>query len=73
MKKSHRHDQLSDRVCLAPGCPKLIKQRMVDTKDARLCYKHFCKKEAGRAHFINNQPRKKRVLKNLPVKDFNKS
>ena len=70
MKKTHRHDEMSDTICAAPGCHKNIKLRMVETKDAILCYKHYCKKESGRAHFINANPRKKRVLKNLPVNDF---
>lgn len=70
MKKSHRHSDLSDRVCMAPGCHKLIKQRMVETKDARLCYEHFCLKEFNRGHTVNTQPRKKRIIKNLPVKSF---
>lgn len=70
MKKSHRHDELSDRICSAPGCEKRIKARMVETKDAHLCYRHYCIKEAGRAHYINSNPRKKRIIKNLPVKDF---
>jgi hypothetical protein len=70
MKKSHRHDELSDRVCGAPGCHKLIKQRMVDTKDARLCYQHFCLKEFKRGHTVNTKARMKRITKGLPVKSF---
>lgn len=73
MKKSHRHDELSDRICIGfkkHVCDKRIKQRMVDTKDAVRCYGCFCKKEADRAHYVNSQPRKKRILKGLPVKDF---
>jgi hypothetical protein len=73
MKKTHKHDELSDRVCMGfknNGCRKLIKQRMVEQKDARRCYKCFCLKEADRAHFINTQPRKKRIVNNLPIKTF---
>jgi len=70
MKKNHAHTVMSDRRCLAPGCSNLIKLRMVELKDARLCYKHYCKKEAGRAHYVNANARKKRILKGLPVKDF---
>jgi hypothetical protein len=70
MGKSHRFDELSDRECSAPGCSKKIKQRMVDTKDAHLCYKHWCNKEADRRHLVNYQPRRKRVEAGLPVKTF---
>jgi hypothetical protein len=70
MKKSHRHDELSDRVCSAPGCEKHIKQRMVELKDARLCYLHYCKKEATKGHTVNTQPRKKRIVAGLPVKKY---
>lgn len=73
MKKALRHDQLSDRACLGfknNGCRKLIKQRMVDQKDARRCYGCFCLAEFDRGHTVNTQPRKKRILKNLPVKSF---
>ena len=70
MKKSHKFDELSDRVCMEPGCDKHIKQRLVDTKDARRCYYHWCVKESGRAHYVNSAPRKKRVLLGLPVKSF---
>ena len=69
MKKSHRFDELSDRVCLGCG-EKNIKQRMVDTKDAHRCYKCHCIKEAGRAHFVNSKPRRKRIEAGLPVKTF---
>lgn len=70
MKKSHSHDELSDRVCSAPGCEKKIKVRMVELKDARLCYGHYCKKEAAKGHYVNTQPRKKRIIKGLPVKKY---
>ncbi len=70
MKKSHRHDDFSDRVCAAPGCRKHIKQRMVETKDAFLCYLHYCIKENKRNHTINTKARLKRVINNLPVKEF---
>ena len=70
MKKSLSFDVLSDRVCSAPGCEKHIKQRLVDTIDAHLCYTHFCVKESGRAHYVNAAPRKKRIIAGLPVKTF---
>lgn len=67
MKKSHSHDELSDRKC---KCGKRIKQRMVEQKDAERCYACYCKKEALRGHTLNSQPRKKRIIKGLPVKEF---
>lgn len=67
MKKSHSHDQKSDRAC---RCGKKIKARMVEQKDARRCYGCFCKKEGTRGHTINTQPRKKRIVAGLPVKTF---
>ncbi len=71
MKKSHKHDQLSDTECRAPGCRKHIKQRLVEMKNSiYLCYKHFCKKEQQRGHTINTKPRRKRIEQNLPVKTF---
>jgi hypothetical protein len=73
MKKSHRHNELSDRVCIGfknNGCHKLIKQRMVDQKDARRCYKCYCLTEQDRGHTVNTKPRMKRLAKGLPVKSF---
>jgi len=43
---------------------------MVELKDAHLCYKHYCIKEAGRAHYVNRNARKKRIAAGLPVKEF---
>jgi hypothetical protein len=40
LKKTHSFDELSDRVCLDLLCNKLIKQRLVESKDARFCYEH---------------------------------
>jgi hypothetical protein len=40
VKKTHRFDELSARECLQVGCIKLIKQRLVDSKDVRFCYEH---------------------------------
>jgi hypothetical protein len=68
MRKSHRHDELSDRKCLK--CAKPLKLRMVETKDARVCYGCHRKKEANRGHYVNANPRKKRIVKGLPVKSF---
>ena len=70
MKKSHRQDELSDRVCANPACNKRIKLRMVEQCDARFCYDCYCKREANRGHMVNTQPRKKRVIAGLPVKSF---
>lgn len=73
MKKSHRHDEMSDRVCAIVGCEKHIKARLVETKGAFLCYEHHCKNEANRGHTVNTQPRKKRIIKGLMVKDYSAS
>ncbi len=71
MKKSHRHDQLSDVACRAPGCRKRIKQRLIEAKNSiYLCYNHYCKKERLRGHTINTNARQKRIEQNLPVKVF---
>jgi len=70
MKKSHKLDDLSDRVCAQPGCSKKIKARFADRDSIRYCYLHFCIKESGRAHYVNAAPRKKRIMKGLPVKSF---
>jgi predicted SprT family Zn-dependent metalloprotease len=70
MKKSHKFDELSDRVCAQPGCPKLIKARFADSEKIEYCYECHCRKEAARAHFVNSNPRKKRIVAGLPVKSF---
>jgi hypothetical protein len=70
MKKSHKFDDLSDRVCAQPGCSKKIKTRFADSEKIEYCYLHFCMKEAKRAHYVNANPRKKRIIKGLPVKSF---
>ena len=40
MKKTHRFDEVSDRVCLQLGCIKRLKKRLVESKDVRFCYEH---------------------------------
>jgi hypothetical protein len=40
MRKSHSFDDLSDRKCIEPNCPKFIKKRLVQDIDARRCNKH---------------------------------
>ncbi len=43
MRKTHSFDELSDRVCMEPGCPKRLKARLVAVKSPRNlshCYKH---------------------------------
>jgi len=71
MKKSHAHNELSNIKCVGEGCEKLIKARMA-AKGRRRCYGCYKKKEAARGHFIDMHPRKKRVEKGLPVKNFKK-
>ena len=41
MKKSHRFDELSKKVCKTPGCTKKIKQRLFE-KDADFDYCYSC-------------------------------
>ena len=43
MKKSHKFDVLSDKQCVESKCRKLIKQRLVETKEPHKilrCYQH---------------------------------
>ncbi len=54
MVKSHKHNELSTRVCAQRGCQKKIKARLVasETVDSAgkfsLCYKHWHTKEMNR-------------------------
>ena len=44
MKKSHRFDELSDRVCDHPGCKKRLKKRLVEAREGKnitKCYGHW--------------------------------
>jgi hypothetical protein len=68
MKKTHRHDELSTRMCV--DCGKALKSRLIWQKDVKCCYKCFCKKEAERGHTVNTQARKKRIINGLPVKIY---
>ena len=73
MRKSHAHNVMSSQKCEYPGCNKFIKLRLAEEKaSCPLCYEHHCIKEAGRGHTLNTQARKKRVLADLPVKNFSK-
>lgn len=38
MRKSHRYDELSDRLCAA-GCGRRIKRRMLEQTNVRRCYR----------------------------------
>ena len=41
MKKTHRHDVLSDRTCSAPGCKKRLKLRLIEQRpNTHMCYEH---------------------------------
>jgi hypothetical protein len=43
MKKTHSFDELSNRVCMEPGCDKRLKQRLVDVQAPRnsgYCFEH---------------------------------
>ena len=54
MVKSHKFDEMSNRVCSKQGCRKKIKQRLVasETVDSagkfEMCYKHWHTKEMAR-------------------------
>ncbi len=44
MLKSHKFNELSDKKCVAPGCGKLLKARLVAGKqpqNIRKCWKHY--------------------------------
>ncbi len=43
MKKTHRFNELSDKKCKEPGCRKLLKKRLVESKEPTnitRCYAH---------------------------------
>jgi len=64
-------DRLSDTECSFPGCHKRIKQRLVNDKPgATQCYAHHKMEEVTRGHFIDHQPRKKRIDAGLPAKSY---
>jgi len=43
MKKPYTYTELSERVCVVPGCTKRIKLNVLDrTPRARKCYAHYC-------------------------------
>ena len=71
MKKQHTFSQLSSTTCAHPGCIKKLKLRLVENKPTmKLCYMHYREQEAHRGHFVDTQPRKKRVKAELPVKSY---
>ena len=68
MKKIFPYDVLSDDITCV-GCPKHLKLRLVIEKTLPLhCYQCHRGKEAKRGHYINRNPRRKRVVAGLPVK-----
>jgi hypothetical protein len=71
MTKKHKHTDLSTKTCAHRDCSKHLKQRLVEEKPTvSLCYLHYREQEAGRSHFIDMQPRKKRIKAGLPVRDY---
>lgn len=43
MKKTHRFNELSDKQCNVPGCRKMLKERLVKSKEPHKitkCYGH---------------------------------
>ena len=70
MKKIFSHSTVSENVRC--NCGKSIKLRLIIIKK-RLnihCYNCYRFHEAKRGHYINMNPRKKRIIKGLPVKSF---
>ena len=62
---------LSSRKCGFSSCDKFLKQRLVNEKPTvNLCYEHHKKGQADMGHTIDCQPRKKRVLAGMPVKNY---
>ena len=70
MKKIFSYNVLSDGITCA--CSKPIKLRIVVMKagSPMRCYNCHRIFEANRGHFINQNPRKKRIVLGLPVKSF---
>ena len=71
MKKILTYDILSDSITCV-NCPKPIKLRLVIVREKHniRCYNCHRRFEANRGHFINQNPRKKRIVLGLPVKSF---
>ncbi len=69
MKKIFAYSVLSNnRSCI---CGNKLKLRLVVIKPTlRFCYQCNKANEAARGHFIDAQPRKKRIVKGLPVKSY---
>jgi len=71
----HAFSKLSKVRCSVPGCGKIIKLRLVEDRsptNAEVCYEHHRRREALRGHFINHNPRKKRIALGLRVRRFKK-
>lgn len=69
MKKIFPYNEMSSSVsCI---CGNKMKLRLVVIKPTyKRCYQCHRAREAARGHFIDAQPRKKRIVKGLPVKGF---
>jgi len=70
MKKTHGHDQLSDKICTGKNCQRRIKERLKDKYD--ICYHCYCKQENAKGHLMQDArpkaerfPTDKRALLNL--------
>jgi hypothetical protein len=62
---------LSSKKCSVNGCNNFLKTRLVEQKPTvDMCYKHHKQREAQRGHTIDQMPRKKRILAELPVKSY---
>jgi len=55
MKKSHKFNEMSDKVCDVKRCKKKIKARLVETKAANnitKCFAHHVEAEGRRHHIM---------------------
>lgn len=58
MKKQHRFDELSDKVCSTPGCDRRLKKRIVELKPtADKCYRCFVREQQKRGKFMKSKKR----------------
>lgn len=54
MKKSYSYDELSDLVCVAPGCHTRIKKRLAETKPTAIrCFTCHRKLQAKNGHSMS--------------------
>jgi hypothetical protein len=52
MKKTHRYNQLSDKICARKNCQRRIKERLKDKYD--ICYHCYCEQENAKGHLMQD-------------------